>query len=779
MSVAPTTDPHDLHSLLEQASQPVLLLADCQGKSEEQVMQRWLQGQVRGAGINLQTQLLSLDLSGNAGAAALLEHRTRDLPDDTLVIPLRILWLPAKDHGNRLRDLLGGNPHNPGWLKQKLILHFNPDRCSPVYGEAASLAELRGQHAERPAEPSLGQFILRRAVLTMKQVERKLRGQRYKEPAFVEGDILQDPEFRQDLVKIGSKTGKAPHELEEDARTYIKELVPTSTPMGLDLLIRLSRYVYTRGYDRDIAVDPEQVQKLRKLASEHPVILLCNHRSQVDSFAIYSALYDNDLPHPHTFGGINMKWPIIGNIQRSSGMIFIRRAFNDNPVYKAVLQRYIDYLVSRRFPLLWSIEGGRSRTGKLVPPRFGLLHWLLNAAERFDKTQPLYIVPLSVVFEQVVDVGAYAHEQLGGVKKPENLSWFYRYLQSFKTPMGKIHIRFGDPVQARVDAGQPRDPIAVEKLAFETCVELNRSTPVTQASLVCGTLLSASPQALTQTELRNGLDTLLAYLRASGCTATFPLEQSATEFLQASLPKLVDSGVVHCFDAGMEPVYNIVEGKALDAAYYRNNAIHFLFTGGIADLALAKLYVDGCGEKPLEELEEQVLQLRKLFQWEFFFPEKDEFLEDLYRDLDIRHSEWRELTGRGKEGLHQLFRELTPLLGHGVLEPYLESYRIVAEQLARQDSATEFDQKAFINDCLNIGRQLHLQRQVVSAESIAKFMFDTGLKVAKSRGLLDISVSAGELETRRQAHAEDMRTINRRVRALRSLASARRSGIVS
>ena len=219
--------------------------------------------------------------------------------------------------------------------------------------------------------------------------------------------------------------------------------------------------------------------------------------------------------------------------------------------------------------------------------------------------------------------------------------------------------------------------------------------------------------------------------------------------------------------------------QALDAAYYRNNAIHFLFTGAIADLALAKLYIDGCGDNPLQELESEVLQLRKLFQWEFFFPEKDEFLEGLYRDLDIRHSDWRALTGNGKEGLHQLFRELSPLLGHGVLEPYLESYRIVAEQLSRQDSSEEFDQKAFIQDCINIGRQLHLQRQVVSAESIAKFMFTTGLKVARSRGLLDISVSSAELGKRRQGHAGDMRAINRRVRALRSLASARRSGIVS
>ena len=152
MTATPTPDPHDLHGYLEKVEQPLLLLADCHGKIESQVMERWLEGQARGAGIDLQTQRVTFDLSGNAGAPALLEHRTRDLPDDTLVIPLRVLWLPAKDHGHRLRDLLLGNPHNPGWLKQKLILHFTPDRCSPVYGEAATLGcsgALRALH--RPA----------------------------------------------------------------------------------------------------------------------------------------------------------------------------------------------------------------------------------------------------------------------------------------------------------------------------------------------------------------------------------------------------------------------------------------------------------------------------------------------------------------------------------------------------------------------------------------------------------------------------------------------------
>jgi glycerol-3-phosphate O-acyltransferase len=383
-----------------------------------------------------------------------------------------------------------------------------------------------------------------------------------------------------------------------------------------------------------------------------------------------------------------------------------------------------------------------------------------------------------VVFEQVADVDAYAHEQLGGNKKPENLAWFWGYLKSFNTPLGKIHIRFGDPVQARVDAGQPRDPIAVERLAFETCVELNRSTPVTQASLICGTLLAASPQALTHSELCEELEIMLGYLRVTGASGTFSLEMTAEELLQGGLPQLLGSAVVHCFEKGIEPVYNIVEDRALDAAYYRNNAIHYFFIGAMADLALAKLYLEGCDDDPLQALEEEILQLRKLFQWEFFFPEKEEFLRGLYADLDSRQQGWRELLGKDREGLRELFMGITPLLGHGALEPYLEAYRIVSEQLLTSGNVENFDQKNFVSSCINIGKQLLLQRQVVSQESIAKAMFDTGLKVARSRGLLDISMGETELAQQRSEFAADMRAINRRVRALRSLASARRSGIL-
>ena len=139
MTTQATNDAHDLHAYLEQIEQPVLLLADCRGSNEGQIIDRWLQGNVRGTGVNPANQQLTVDLSEDIKTnGELLERKLSDLPDNTLIIPLRVLWLPAEGP-RRLRDLFLGNPHKPGWLLQKLILHFTPDRCSPVYGEAATL----------------------------------------------------------------------------------------------------------------------------------------------------------------------------------------------------------------------------------------------------------------------------------------------------------------------------------------------------------------------------------------------------------------------------------------------------------------------------------------------------------------------------------------------------------------------------------------------------------------------------------------------------------------
>jgi glycerol-3-phosphate O-acyltransferase len=103
-------------------------------------------------------------------------------------------------------------------------------------------------------------------------------------------------------------------------------------------------------------------------------------------------MYENELPPPHTAGGINMNFFLGGPLLRRAGIFFIRRSFKDNEVYKFVLRQYIDYLIEKRFTLEWYIEGTRSRSGKLMPPRFGLLAYVVDAYRR-AKSEDVMLVP--------------------------------------------------------------------------------------------------------------------------------------------------------------------------------------------------------------------------------------------------------------------------------------------------------------------------------------------------------------------------------------------------
>ena len=149
------------------------------------------------------------------------------------------------------------------------------------------------------------------------------------------------------------------------------------------------------------------------------MVFLPSHKSNLDSLVLKYALHENGLPPNHTAGGINMNFFPIGLWLRRTGLFFIRRSFKDDEIYKFVLRQYIDYLVEKRFPLEWYIEGTRSRAGKLMPPRFGLLAYVVDAYRR-GKSEDVLLVPVSIAYDQIQDVVAYAAEERGAKKQAES-----------------------------------------------------------------------------------------------------------------------------------------------------------------------------------------------------------------------------------------------------------------------------------------------------------------------------------------------------------------------
>jgi glycerol-3-phosphate O-acyltransferase len=713
--------------------------------------------------------------------------------DDPLLAPLRIVWLPPeRPDGSRpvtlAQILTGGDPRDPGALRQRWTLARARERCRIVAGEPAPLSELRERWLAAGGAASaetggLAEFVVRQAQLALERSERRLRGARYKVPRLVREDILARPVFRGAVARLARQLGRSEEAVAREAARDLAEVAAAASPTMIDLAYQLFRFLYSRGYDPRLRYDPARLEAIAALSQRHPVVFLPTHKSNLDHPVLHCMLYENGLPPNHTAGGINMNFFPIGPLVRRAGVFFIRRSFKDDEVYKLVLRSYIDYLIEKRFSLEWYIEGGRSRSGKLLPPRFGLLAYVVDAYRR-GRADDVFLIPVSIAYDQIQDVADYVAEQRGGAKRRESLGWFVSLVRRIQRA-GRIHLRFGEPLSLAKALGPP-DPaaepnpdeqsLALQKLAFDVCVRINEATPITPASLVTLALLGVGDQALTVEETVRSLERIVEYVERRRLPTVGDLDLRTPDGVSLALEALARTGVVACFSEGPEAVYRIAEGAHLAAAYYRNTVIHFFVTGAIAELALLHAAGPEVGERRAAFFEE-ALALRDLLKFEFFFPERERFVAELRREVSYHDPDWERRLEDGPEEVFALVRRFRPLSSHRVARPFLESYRIVADALVRWGPERPLERGPFLDGCQALGRQYVLQRRIHGAESVSRSYFETALRLADNRQLL--APGRPDLDARRRAFAGELASAVRRIDAVDALAAARRSGVLA
>jgi len=548
-------------------------------------------------------------------------------------------------------------------------------------------------------------------------------------------------------------------------------------------VVQSMRWIITRGYDGVLRYEPEALGRIRTLSQRHSVVFLPTHKSNLDAMVIKVLLHENGMPQNHTAGGINMNFFPLGPLVRRAGVFFIRRTFKDDEVYKSVLRHYVDYLVEKRFPLEWYIEGGRSRSGKLLPPRFGLLAYVVDAYRR-GRCEDVQLIPVSIAYDQISDVSDYAAEQRGGAKEAEGFFWFLRILRRLGKRYGRIHVRFGDDVSLAKALGTPNpsaapeadeESLALQKLAFEVCVRINRATPITPISLVCLSLLGRGDRALTAEELRVSLHNLVEYVHRCRLPVTEELALDDVAGITPVLEQLVSSGLLQRYDEGPEVVYGIAHEQHLAAAYYRNTVIHYFVTGAIAELALLRAAEPGVADRRAE-FWSAALALRDLLKFEFFFPDREHFVAELRAELALHVPSWERALDDDADAITGLLPRLRPFHSHRILRPFLEAYRVVADALERAPTDARLEDVAFLRSCLALGKQYTLQGRVARQESVSQALFATALKLARHRGLC--GPGGDELTEKRRAFAAELREDIRRVDAIEALVRARIAGIL-
>jgi glycerol-3-phosphate O-acyltransferase len=712
--------------------------------------------------------------------------------EDPILAPLRIAWLaPQRDGRREVRpsDLLTlADPRDPDRLRERYLYWRTPDRCRIVVGQPAAVSELRerwGRAAGADASNTQGfpTFVARQAALALERAERRVRGARYKVPRLLREDILSRPAFQGELHQLAREQGKTDAKVLAEATKDLAEIAASHTPLVIDLIVHLWRFMYSRGYDKTLHYDQAQLERVSRLTQQHPVVFMPSHKSNLDHGVLQTILHENGLPPNHTAGGINMNFFPIGPLVRRSGIFFIRRTFKDDEVYKLVLRHYVDHLISKRFPLEWYIEGGRSRSGKLLPPRFGLLAYVVDAYRR-GRSEDVHLVPVSICYDQISDVFDYVKEQRGGEKESENLAWFVRFVRRLGRRYGRINVRFGEPISLASALGPPTpdalpDPnetdVQLQKLAFEVCVRINRSTPITPVSLICLALLGRTERAVTRDDMVAALTNVLEYVLRRNLPTSEELQLDTPEGVARTMDTMVESGLLTLYDKGPDPVYGIAENQHLGAAYYRNTIIHYFLTGAISELALLSAAEKDVSDR-IGVFWQTVLNLRDLMKFEFFFPDKEAFEEEVRRELLLYDPNWEKSLESGSDAILAVVKRVKPFHSHRVLRPFLEAYRVVGDALERRSTDEAIDQKEFLDDCLALGHQYLLQARIKRPESVSKVLFGTAIKLARNRNLWE-SGGPGRAEARRRFAAE-IRDAIRHIDAIEAMVISRRVGLM-
>ncbi len=552
--------------------------------------------------------------------------------------------------------------------------------------------------------------------------------------------IIKDSRFQAALKEIAEAEGRSFTEIQKEGAACIGELYAQQHPMATMLGAQTIQYILSRAYEDKIDVDPKGIQALMKLVRKHPVAFIMTHKTYLDTMILALTLVRYGMPVPYAFGGDNMAFLGLKQLGKAAGLIFIRRDFKSDKVYKAALRHFIASLIEQGEHFTWNIEGTRSRTGKIVWPKMGILKYIMEG-EAHSKREIKY-VPVSIVYDLIPDVKEMTEQGKGKAKKSENLMWFANYIRKLGDQFGRAAIRFGEPVDVGglhqaiipdMEEDSYADKNTLPRFAFEVIHKANRITPVTTVSLICHLLLNHF--SLTKKEMEIRVSQLMRFIEKRREDVLLDRGKPIGKSIQKALNLLIKGGIVEKTQSGLHAQYCLASTEYLPANYYANMSSGHLYHRAFIELALVKV-ADDTSDDRIINFWAEIMRLRDLFKFEFFYTNKQNFSNEIEAELARFDPKWRDIISNPKGNIKALLRRQTLFVSESVLLIYLEAYQVVCQTLMGWNVENEFSEKGFIDACLFKGKDLHWQGKIRRLDSVSKPFLINGYRLAKNRNFI-------------------------------------------
>jgi glycerol-3-phosphate O-acyltransferase len=685
-------------------------------------------------------------------AALVAKQRTSSQP--ILLVPQTFVWSKqAATASPGLLDLLFGPVQWPGRVRVLFQFLLNYRDAKLRSGEPFNLQEFLAKSPELTdceAADKIRYGLLRR----MERDRTVILGPMKKTTARIQDELLRSPRVRAHIERFADEKSISYAKAENVARKQLKHLCAKQSLFVVDLMHRFLTWVWSKMYD-GVDLDKEGLERVREAAHDASLVLLPSHKSHIDYLVLSDMLYGNALMPPLIAAGDNLSfWPI-GILLRRGGAFFIRRDFHDDTLYPVLVEAYMRKLLAEGFTLEFFLEGGRSRIGKPLPPKYGLLSMIVDSAVKLRGTK-VKLVPISIGYERIIEERSFVHELAGGEKHSENVGDLIKSSSILRSKWGRLYVQFGeiidfDDFQADtlqrlggesssmddISAEQQRN--AVRALAHKVMYSINEVTVVTPTALVATALLSHQKRGMTRASLLSACTDLLATLDVMHARIAQQLRigegRIREDTIDEALHLFLDARLIIAHDTGPEPIYTIHSERRIALEYYQNTIINFFVPRALISAALL---VDTEEWVDITRLNDRVQQLSRVFKHEFMYRTDatfDEIFQDALRDMtQDGEIELRDGYAKAAEGaMRQRLERYAAML-----QTFFESY-LLALRGAEIVLDGPIPRKDWYKRTLALGQQMYLAGEIERRESLSKLKLETALKALQDYRLIQLN----------------------------------------
>jgi glycerol-3-phosphate O-acyltransferase len=664
------------------------------------------------------------------------------------IVPVFILWKRhMRGAGRRPSEYLFGMSSKPNSLgKLWFLLRRRTDSTVTALGflPLASKETLEKLEGFDENESMRAAKSARRKVLVWVQQEmRVLLGPRYHSPSLIKETVLRDPEIQSLISRLAEEEGIDRKKVMSRAYQNLTEIVSDYRFRLIEVMYALLTWLFSKVFDGVNAKDEEWAQ-VRELMKTKPVAFIPCHRSHLDYLVIPYLLFNHDMVTPHVAAGINLSfWPV-GHFLRMGGAFFIRRSFRGDPLYSAILNKYVQTLLKNRYNLKFFIEGTRSRSGKMLAPAYGMLKMVMDTYST-HVCEDIALIPVSICYDEVPEQSSYSKELGGGQKVAESAMQLIKSRKIIRRRFGKVYVRLGKPMYASEFYKTPESDARrrLQKTAFQVCKTISDITPITPKSLVSTALLCHRNPLLTLEEVLRLSLKLSQYVEHAGMELSVPEVDDIRRSVEQTLRRLRKSGTV--LEIENVPRRYVCDSRRRTLLnFYKNNAIHCFVIPGIALLAYYRAwqkYAPDRAESFEESFKDEALALRDILKFEFFFNPRAEFLGELehsakflfgdvqagYRDPNV----WAEALA----SQFPVASDLSVL--SRVPGELLESYLLFAD-FVRHSSDGVWEKRAMLSKVYRFAEMRQQQGDVLFPESLSVVNYGNALLYLENQGVLKI-----------------------------------------